>query len=228
MRGRPEQLRRGVYFVHPFSDRCFSGGGLILATSRIVKVEQGFLLTTTPSSLDFESFFLLSVFGVVLLEGPPLIDFEAASFYVVIVRDDAFRVYQLVLPLKIRGWLFWSVHRIQNYHKKLVDHLGHNFFGPFVGLSQERVRVDLDQPDPKVFIYHKIVAQEFKRIFSEPCIHFVLRCGKSVYNYVFHSWNKVPLDVDLVLIFVQIFLKLLIIESISCFVAPIRSFVLNL
>lgn len=189
-------------------------------------------MTTTPTSnLDFERFFLLSLFcisRIVIFKSPSMVDFEAPTFYVVKVRDDALRVNELVLPLKISLRFFWSVHRIQNYHKKLVDHLRHNFFGPIIGLSQERVGVDLDQPDSKVFIYHKIVAEELKRILSEPRIHFVLRCGKCVDHDVFDSWNQIGFDVDLVLVFVQILLKLIKVESVACFVAPVRSLVLNL
>ena len=48
---------------------------------------------------------------------------------------------------------------VQHYLHHLVDHLGHQSFGVVAWSAEVRVRVDLDQPNSKVFVNHKVIAE---------------------------------------------------------------------
>ena len=59
---------------------------------------------------------------------------------------------------------------------------------------QIRVCVDLNQPQPKVLINQKIVAEEFEHIFPPVRIELGLHTQERVNNQIFHPWNEMLTD----------------------------------
>ena len=76
-------------------------------------------------------------------------------------------------------------------------------------VSQERVVVDLQEPDSEVLVYKEIVAAQLEAMFSLFQIDPVFARQYCINHDIFHSWQKVFFygDVVFAVLFVQIFLE---------------------
>ena len=91
-----------------------------------------------------------------------------------------------------------------------------------------RIGVDLDHPSVQVLIYHEVVAEELKLVFSSIRINLSFHREKSVNNYIFHAWHQICIHIYINLFLVEVSLEVGITQSVAIFVLPICNLIFHL
>jgi hypothetical protein len=143
---------------------------------------------------------------------PPLIDGEFAS--------GRARLFLSVEDLEAIGPLFHILGFVDGVYRQLyrvVQHLWHELGDILVGRAQIRVGVDLDEPDPKIFIDQKIKSEKFPAVLPMVRIELLPDTEEGVNNNILNPLNKMLLNINIVFLKLlgEISLKISVAQSVS-------------
>ena len=130
-------------------------------------------------------------------------------------EDQLEVVLALGLVLRLR-WDDW----IEHYFKHVVDHFGHEVFHEGVRCPEERIIVDLNEPNAKVLIKQKIEAEKFEDVHAVIWIHFALDAKEGVNDEVLDPRQQELLDPEPVLavMLVEVALQVVIVQRVALLV----------
>ena len=91
------------------------------------------------------------------------------------------------------------IDRVNYYLKQIIHHLWKQISYEVIRHTKVWIGIDLYQPKSEVLINQEVITKQLETVLSPVWIELVLSSLKRVYYQIFHPWNEVLFDTQMVL-----------------------------
>jgi hypothetical protein len=91
------------------------------------------------------------------------------------------------------------IDRVNYYLKQIIHHLWKQISYEVIRNAKVWIGIDLYQPQSEVLVNQEVITKQLEAVLSPVWIELVLSSLKRVYYQIFHPWNEVLFDTEMVL-----------------------------